>query len=268
MKIDVEAVTALLEEAAREEILPRFRALAEGDVQKKESGELVTVADLASERYLAPRLLELLPGSLVVGEEAVEADPALMHQLDGDDPVWTIDPIDGTGNFAAGRPVFAVMVGLVQGSRTRAGWIHLPMEGKTLRAEEGGGAWAGDRRLRIEPQSALSAMQGTLHASSFAPPEIADKVRVRRERLNTVKSLRCAGAEYARLAEGRLDFTLFTRLMPWDHVPGAFICQEAGAAVACFDGAPYHAGRYADIGVMVAPHETAWQELYATLFHD
>lgn len=268
MTVDLNKVTALLEEVAHDEVLPRFRALAEGDIMKKESGELVTVADVASERFLAPRLVDLLPGSLVVGEEAVDADPSLMEQLHGDQPVWTIDPIDGTNNFAAGRPIFAVMVGLVQGGETRAGWIHLPMEDKTAVAERGAGAWIGETRLRASTRNSLAEMEGTLHASSFAPPEIADKVRGRRDRLNTVKSMSCAGAEYVRLAEAGLDFTLFTRLMPWDHVPGALICEEAGAAVACFDGSPYRAARYREIGVMVAPDQANWRALHATLFDD
>src|SRR3546814_9282988 len=58
------------------------------------------------------RLTDLLPGSLVVGEEAVHAEPALMDQLASDAPVWILDPIDGTRNFAHGRPVFAIMVAL------------------------------------------------------------------------------------------------------------------------------------------------------------
>src|SRR3546814_5422039 len=65
-----------------------------------------------------------------------------------------------------------------------------------------------------------SQMTGSLHASSYAPPGIARRVEQGRGRVAAMKSLRCAGAEYLRLAAGETHFSLFTRLMPWDHVPG------------------------------------------------
>ena len=62
----------------------------------------------------------MLPGSLVVGEEGVAADPGVLEALSGDAPVWIIDPIDGTANFADGKPIFAVMVALVRRGETVA----------------------------------------------------------------------------------------------------------------------------------------------------
>src|SRR3546814_4589399 len=60
-----------------------------------------------------------------------------------------------------------------------------------------------------------SQMTGSLHASSYAPPGIARRVEQGRGRVAAMKSLRCAGAEYLRLAAGETHFSLFTRLMPW-----------------------------------------------------
>lgn len=268
MKIDIEAVTQILVETAASEILPRFRDLDADEVQSKASGELVTVADLASERVLSERLPDLLPGSKVLGEEGAEADPSLFGYLAEDTPVWIIDPIDGTGNFARGVPHFAVMVGLVQGGETLAGWIHDPVEGTTAAAELGGGAWMAGRRLSVAAPSAPAEMQGTLHASSFAPPHIARQVQSRRDRVRAVKSLRCAGKEYLRLITGNLQFSLFTRLMPWDHVPGTLLQREAGGVAHCFDQQPYTALRYRDIGVLMAPDQPAWQALYDTILGD
>jgi len=114
---DVAKVAGIIREIAEEQVLPRFQALADHEVQEKVAGELVTVVDLAVEDHLTRRLTELLPGSLVVGEEAVHADPALMDRLASDAPVWIIDPIDGTRNFAHGRPVFAIMVALAKAGR-------------------------------------------------------------------------------------------------------------------------------------------------------
>src|SRR5258706_1538626 len=113
--IDVERVDRIIREVARTEIVPRFRMLRAGDIREKSPGNLVTAADMASEAALTRRLGEILPGAVVLGEEAAAEDEGLFGLLAGDAPVWIIDPVDGTINFAHGRPGFAVIVALVSG---------------------------------------------------------------------------------------------------------------------------------------------------------
>jgi len=266
--IDIAKVSAVIEEIAATEVLPRFQALAAHEIEEKAAGELVTVVDVAVENLLTARLKDLLPGSLVVGEEAVHADPALMEQLDAEEPVWIIDPIDGTRNFAHGRPTFAIMLALVQKAESRAAWILEPVSERFGVAERGGGAWMGGQRLRVASPDAPARMTGSLHASSYAPRELARRVDQRRDRVRAVKSLRCAGAEYLRLAAGETHFSLFTRLMPWDHVPGTLLHSEAGGTALCFDGTPYTAGRYRDLGLLMAPDPASWQALHDVLLAD
>lgn len=263
---DIEAVTAILEETAAEEILPRFRSLKDHEIRDKGRGDLVTVADVAAEKRITERLLDLLPDATVVGEEAVDAEPELLEDVALEDLVWVIDPIDGTGNFARGKPVFAVMVALIQSGRTVAGWIHDPIAPRTATAEQGSGAWLGDERLRVAAGGAPSDMRGTLHAGAFAPPDMARQVQARRDRVGAIKSLRCAGHEYLRLASGEMHFSLFTRLMPWDHAPGGLIHGEAGGVGRTLDAAPYGARSYRGSGLLLAPDETSWRALHVALF--
>jgi len=268
--VDPETVVRILEDTAQEEILPRFRRLAQGEVREKAPGELVTVADEAAERRLKARLQELLPGSLVLGEEAAARDDAVFDYLAGDAPVWIVDPIDGTGNFAAGRDTFAVMVALVRRDETRAAWIHMPARNTTVVAEAGAGARQDGAPLPavLDAAGDLQALRGTLHASTFAAREIARQVDKRRHRVGQVRSLSCAGAEYVRLARGELDFSLFTKLMPWDHAPGTLIYTEAGGHVRLLDGAPYRPTARHGSGLLMAPDAASWRALYDTLFGD
>jgi fructose-1,6-bisphosphatase/inositol monophosphatase family enzyme len=268
MKLPIDRVTSIIEEIAAQEVTPRFRSLSASEIVEKSEGELVTVADLACEKALTSRLSEILPGSCVVGEEAVAEDPDIMLRFGAEDPVWVIDPIDGTGNFARGEPIFAVMVGLVIDGRTVAGWIHDPVSHRSAVAEVGAGAFMDGERLAVLNGRVLSDMRGSLHASNFAPRALAERVRARRERVNAIKSLRCAGWEYLRLITGEMDFSLFTRLMPWDHVPGTLLYREAGGIADCFDGKPYEARRYRDIGVLMAPDQGSWTSLYETIIAD
>lgn len=266
--IDIAKVSAVIQEIAAADVLPRFQALADHEIEEKSAGELVTVVDVAVEKLLTARLQDLLPGSLVVGEEAVHAEPALMAQVTAEAPVWILDPIDGTRNFAHGRETFAIMVALVQGGESEAAWILEPVSGRFGVAERGSGAWMGGRRLQVAAPDTPARMTGSLHASSYAPKELARRVDQRRDRVTAVKSLRCAGAEYLRLAAGETHFSLFTRLMPWDHVPGTLLHTEAGGTALCFDRTPYKAGRYRELGLLMAPDQASWDALHETLLAD
>src|SRR5215469_17180200 len=104
----MEAVADLLLSAAQEIVLPVF-GRAEAQPKLKSPGEWVTTADRDAEAMLGPALAALVPGSVVVGEEAASANPGLLSCLRGADDVWLLDPVDGTGNFAAGRQPFAVL---------------------------------------------------------------------------------------------------------------------------------------------------------------
>ncbi|HSR72560.1 MAG TPA: inositol monophosphatase [Kiloniellales bacterium] len=267
MRFTPDRVRSILEETAAEVVLPRFRALQTHEVREKDSGELITIADLEAERRIAPRLEALLPGSRVIGEEAAESDPGLLERLDEEYWLWVVDPIDGTGNFARGKPDFAMMVGLIHGGETVGAWIHRPVAGTTAIAEAGAGAREGSTRLTVaSAPHTVAAMAGTLHADSFAPAEMARLIRNRRERVAAVKSLRCAGLEYLRLARGEMHFSLFTRLMPWDHVPGTLIHVEAGGVARTLDGRPYRARSLGRPGLLMAPDAAAWSGLFALLF--
>jgi fructose-1,6-bisphosphatase/inositol monophosphatase family enzyme len=124
---DTAAVAAAIVEAAQSAALPRFQNLQAHEIKEKAPGDLVTAADLATERALNLALAALLPGSVMVGEEAVAENPGLLAALRGDGACWLIDPIDGTINYAHGVPLFATMVALVVRGEVVGGWIYDPV---------------------------------------------------------------------------------------------------------------------------------------------
>jgi fructose-1,6-bisphosphatase/inositol monophosphatase family enzyme len=264
--IDIDRVAAVIAEVAAEQVVPRFRKLAAGDIREKGPGDFVTVADEATEAALEPRLAALAPGSVMLGEEAAHSDPGLIDRLGEEAPVWIIDPIDGTANFAEGKPVFAVMVALVVGGELRAGWIHDPIAGSTAIAAAGEGAYLAGKRLRVSAAPAdPAAMRGPVMAGHFGRPELGRRLQSRRSRVQAVRSLRCAGHEYIRVAAGEVDFLLFTKLMPWDHAPGVLLHAEAGGHSAYLDGGRYRPSRIDADALLLAPDPASWERLYATL---
>ncbi|MBU0723503.1 MAG: inositol monophosphatase [Alphaproteobacteria bacterium] len=264
MLIDTDRVSELLRETAETIILPRFRRLEEGDTQEKGPGDLVTVADLESEKFLTPALSRLLPGSHVVGEEAASASPHLLDLLRGDDPVWIIDPVDGTANFAEGSEMFAVMVALARRGEILAGWIYDPIRDRMAVAEAGEGAYLDDRRMSVSRPQPLADMIGTL-SLKFVPTEERPEIRARAQNLRRFFSLGCAGHEYLQLTEGRTHFSVYRRIMPWDHAAGWLLHKEAGGVGAFADGTPYaptiHAGP-----LIMASDPASWDALRDLLF--
>lgn len=233
------------------EILPRFQKLAAGDISEKQPGQLVTIADIESERILTDELARLLPGSVVVGEEGVAAEPARLDLLGGEAPVWVVDPVDGTQNFADGRPIFATMVALLIDKRAAASWIYEPVADRMARSELGSGAYIDSERLHVAAPVPLDRMRGRL--SGRTAKKLDGKVRA-------IFNERCAAYEYLAVARGAAHFAVFRRLNPWDHAPGELMVREAGGYSRRLDGSPY-APSEIDASLILAPDAESWQAL-------
>jgi len=251
--MDFETVASIIREAAAEEIVPRFKNLSAGQIREKRPGELVTEADTEAERVMTRRLRDLLPGSFVVGEEAVAADPALLKALEGDGNIWIIDPVDGTANFAKGNARFAVIVALVRDGVTVAGWILDPLGERMVTAEQGSGAWASSERLAVLPAAPLAELAGSVKRSGRLSALVAKTGRKG-----------SAAHDYIDLVTGRLHFAHYNRLMPWDHAAGVLIHAEAGGHAALTDGRSYRP-RAEDGCLLLAPSPGTWTSLQAVI---
>jgi fructose-1,6-bisphosphatase/inositol monophosphatase family enzyme len=268
--IDVMDLAAILRDAGRAEVLPRFRRLDSTMVsQKSEAIDLVTEADLASERVITARIAEHWPDALVVGEEAVAADPSLLAALADADLAITVDPVDGTANFTAGLPAFAVMAAVVAKGETVAGIVYDPMGDDWVLAERGSGAWLvrpdGERlRQKIAEPVPLEQMVGV--ASPFLLPKPQRQpILSNLHKVRLAASYRCAGHEYRMISGGHLHFLMYGKLMPWDHLPGTLIAAEAGGHFARLDGSAYASSHTAG-GLIVTTDPDSFETLRREVF--
>lgn len=255
--MQINTVTEILWEAAESAIVPRFRALAEGEVLEKTPGEVVTVADREAEDLIAPRLRGLIDAP-VVGEEAAAADPGLVDALRQAPAAWVVDPLDGTANFVAGRPEWAVMAALVRGGRTVAAWIIRPSDGRAYVGELGSGAWRNGVRIQRAPAPADPAELRGAVLTRFLDPAARARVLAAAPMFAELgPGLSCCGFDYPRLVDGELDFVLFHRTLPWDHAPGALLLAEAGGTARRPDGTAYRPddGR---TGLLSAADDQCW----------
>lgn len=266
---DAAEITQVLRAAARVEILPCFRKLAPDAVWTKSGPlDLVTVADVAAEALITQGLSRLFPSAVIIGEEAVSRDPALLGRLAEADMAIVVDPIDGTSNFAAGVPLFGVMAAVVCGGEVVASVIHDPMSDDTAVAVRGEGAWteaADGTRRTLRVAAAVDPSRMTGHVSiRYLPAHMRERVAINVLRLGGNWDYRCAAHEYRMLAAGDCHYLIFNRLMPWDHLPGWLLHREAGGYAAHFDGSPYQATDL-DGGLLCAPDRDSWEALHQVL---
>lgn len=260
---DSARVVELMRETAAAELLPRFRNLAKDEVRQKRPGDIVTVADVASEQRLASGLAKILPGVPVVGEEAVEKDPGLLDLVARpSEACWIVDPLDGTANFAAGRDRFAMIICLVQDAAAVAGWILDVPNDRLAVAERGAGVRFDGDLVRGKPAAALlNGFVGYKIAKSFDEQLSPEQ----RGRLGTITTLRCAGAEYLEILAGRANFSLYRTTKPWDHAAGTLMMREAGGGAVQFGAAPYMPAQPLNAGLITASTEEALSEAKALL---
>ena len=262
----------LLKAAARTEIMPRFRNLKPGMIRTKSSPtDLVTEADEAAEVMITNGLHRLFPEALVVGEEACAADPGLLRQLAGANLAFVLDPIDGTSNYCAGLPLFGVMAAAVVDGEVAASAIHDPVCDDVAVALRGEGAWlqtpAGGRtRLHVSSNTDPRSMSGCISWRYMADPLRATVLR-NMPKLAGVCDYRCAAHEYRMLAAGHCDYLVFNRLMPWDHLPGWLLHQEAGGYSAHLDGSPLRATDTTG-GLICTPNRDGYENLRAAILND
>ena len=269
---DLADLAAILRDAGRAEVMPRFRNLAAGAVRAKTGPlDLVTEADEAAERAITAALASRFPGVPVVGEEAASADPSVLRRLAGAELAFVVDPIDGTANYAAGMPMFGVMAAAISHGEVIGAAIHEPVMDETALALRGEGAWTeradGSRSdLCVATPAPVAEMAG-MASWRFLPAEHRPAVAANMAQTAGAWDCRCSAHQYRLAAAGHVHFLLYYRLYPWDHAPGVLIHREAGGYSARFDGSPYSPLEVSG-GLICAPDENSWHALRTALVGD
>jgi fructose-1,6-bisphosphatase/inositol monophosphatase family enzyme len=266
MIMPIDKVSALIREASEKEIMPRYKNLGDDEIIEKNKGDIVTAADLAVEALLTPQLRTLIPGSLVIGEEAVHADPDITDHLETEEYVWIIDPVDGTRSFARGGDSFCVIVALTRHGETLAGWIFQPTQNYFTVSEKGSGAFKDGERLTTS-EATIESTRGALH-TTYLPKHLRDQMKDGIKTMTSNIPVSSAGLEYVRVASGETDVTMFWNSYPWDHAAGALIVEEAGGKAGYKNGKRYCPGIKEHKGILVAGEPGVWQHWCDVLFNE
>lgn len=215
--------------AALERLVIEAGELARADFgtatyELKSDGSLVTPSDRKVERFLRPRLEELVPGAAIWGEEDGFALPT-------DEGLWLIDPIDGTSNFSFGYPYWGVTVGLYRGGRLELGAITLPCLQDTIAAEAGQGVWRNGEQLPAIRPGEIQPWELVGHGTVSVA-----------ERYSVPGKLRHMGAfvieSFGFITQGLRGMTS-SHCRLYDAAASIVAARELGAVIVHFDGRPF-----------------------------
>lgn len=208
-------------------------------VSSKGPSDLVTEADVASQRVIRQIVGEAFPTHAFIGEETLpelSAETAVVGSAVADDLRWMVDPLDGTSNYVHGFPAWCVSVALARGDDVLVAAIYDPLRDECFTATSGMGARLNGRSIAV---SGCAQLSDALVAVSFPPqltPEsapIADFLAVA-PYVHSVRRTGSTALNLAWLACGRLDAFWVRRIACWDVAAGLLLCQEAGGVVVGF----------------------------------
>lgn len=217
-----------LEDAAK--MAMTFPRQVPSRIKNADVNQVVTPADFAIGSLIKRRIREQFPADSLIDEES-----GTVH---GTSPVtWVIDPIDGTSNFAAGSPLFGVMVGVLEHDRPVAGGVALPALSETYVAEKGQGAYRNGSRLAIEADSDLS-QQLIAYGMDIHPSEIMLDCRILAGIAPRCRGVRMSNSIFdcMMVATGTYGAFAHRRNRIWDCVAAHIIIEEAGGIFSAIDG--------------------------------
>jgi len=228
---DLASLRALLRDCAREELLPRF---ADVRRQVKPDGSLVTEADIAMQRRMQQELTRRWPRYAFLGEEMSAVEHERLAAL-SEPGLWCLDPLDGTSNYAAGVPFFAVSLALLVRGRPEIGLVYDPVRDECFTAQRGAGAWLNDTALRaramgLELRRSLAVVDFKRLDSRLAQELVAHPP------YGSQRNFGSSSLEWCWLADGRFHLTLHGGQKLWDYAAGSLILAEAGGSAQTLDG--------------------------------
>jgi myo-inositol-1(or 4)-monophosphatase len=219
--------------AAGEGLKRDFARIEQLKVVEKNPSDFVSSADLCSQATLRAELSAAFPHHDLLLEEG---DSSGSHPARS---CFLVDPLDGTTNFLHGIPHFAIAIALEAAGQVIAGVVLDPVKDELFWAQQGGGAWLGERRLSVSAESDLSRSvigTGIPHRGSALHSRYLSALAGIMPRVAGIRRFGSAALDLAYVAAGRFEVFFEGGLAPWDVAAGTLMVREAGGIVTKSNG--------------------------------
>jgi len=203
-------------------------------MRRKSSSELVSDADMDSERAIVEVIRTAFPDHAVLAEEA-------HHEHAGAEHLWVVDPLDGTNNFAHHIDHFAVSIAYYRGGRPECGVVYGPVHDDWFVAARGRGAFCNGQQARVAESRRLDEIlvgvgfyydRGAMMRATLAA--IGDLFA---QGIHGVRRFGTASLDLCLVGVGAFGAFFEYELSPWDFAAGRLFVEEAGGRVTTCAGA-------------------------------
>lgn len=227
--LQVSSVTVLLENAGRE--IMNIYNRSDFGTKIKEDDSPVTAADIASDEIIKKGLQDITPGTNVFSEETKDIDYTIRS---GWDPLWILDPLDGTKEFIAKNDEFCISLALVSGNRVTAGFIHAPVSMESWVAIKGQGAWKKSSSGEKKPLPltvTVGPYRVNISRTHFTGREALYLEELKKHH-EIIIEIHGSAIKFCRIAEGLSDiYPKFSTIHEWDIAAGQLILEESGGII-------------------------------------
>ncbi|MDH5425558.1 MAG: inositol monophosphatase family protein [Gammaproteobacteria bacterium] len=253
MHTNLTSIKNIIRKAAKEELLPRFTQV---NSQLKADGSVVTEADLAMQNRLQTELLAHYPDSILLSEEMTEQEQ--QHALNSDSPVWCLDPLDGTSNFAAGIPYFAISLALLQHGNVIMGLVYDPIRDEFFSATENEPALINNEELKCNQK--ITDITRAVAIIDFKRLESDLSVRlVQQQPFASQRNFGASALDWCWLAANRGHVYCHGKQNIWDYSAGQFIFEKAGGHCCTLDGEAIFVNRLEGRSVVAGVNKTLFE---------
>lgn len=228
---DLEIAQKAAKEAAK--IIRKYANDESFSIKLKAKNDLVTDADLASEKKIIEILKEAYPQDQILAEETRDQS-SISHER-----TWIIDPIDGTTNFAHEFPIYCISIALWQDKEPRVALVLEVANGEMFSAIKGKGTFLNGKQVVVsEIDDPASSLIGT--GFPYNNLNLIDNyLRLFRDLMDKTHGIRRPGSaawDMCNVACGRFEGFYEYGLSPWDVAAGSLLITEAGGKVTDWEG--------------------------------
>lgn len=215
---------------AGKRLLREYKEFNRSDIKLKARHEIVTKADLISEKIIISSIKKNFPEHQILSEESGKTKG-------GDEFLWIVDPLDGTTNFSIHNPLWSVSIGLAYKNKLIIGAVYSPLQDELFFAERAKGAFLNDKKIHISKMEAGKTINAFCHGSSESNIKKALKY-YNYLKINgfDCRQLGSAAIELAYVACGRIESIMIPGANAWDVAAGELLVEEAGGKVTDFTG--------------------------------
>lgn len=237
MKNKLKSVAIAAAKKAGVKLLKEYKNFDRSKVKLKAHHEILTRADLASEKIIISEIRKNFPEHRILSEEA-----GLNKKKS--DYLWIVDPLDGTTNFSMHNPLWSISIALSYKNKIILGVIYAPFLGELYIAEKSQGARLNNKKIMVSKNIKTDKVLNTFcHARDDYYVRQAIKY-FSYQKLHGLdcRQLGSAALELAYVAAGRVESIAIPGANSWDVAAGVLLAREAGGKVTDFFGHEWNLG--------------------------